>query len=377
MSNTNRMLDLLWLVGYCGEFPSELAVRVQGHPEWNRHVKYRALELGYLDLYRAETRRRVIRSLRLTDTGLQYIGDRAPTALSYILAKRDQAEKAHSSLEKIMRAHSVAYGFVMSMKAGALFLPPDKPSLLLKQDTGYGKGPADTNKLYYYSPQEIRYAIQEYDERTVAKTSRLIGILVRDSHCYCMYFTGSGRMYWSKSSEDNTVSSIEQLLAARGLECTAFSQLIIGRSMEVARRIGKYQVDTLDRYFTVASNYQHCFFVENNAAGDELLSLIVNPQKQIRFNRRVLAPYRPPKEPTRAYDAVTPDGEQPVTLGYQCDLRALLDTDHAIPGFSRRPIILCFDYQADAIQDIVGSLTEVRPIIGGNEFYEEKNHSCD
>ena len=69
MSNTNRMLDLLWLVGYCGEFPSELAVRVRGHPEWNRHVKYRALELGYLDLYRAETRRRVIRSLRLTDTG--------------------------------------------------------------------------------------------------------------------------------------------------------------------------------------------------------------------------------------------------------------------------------------------------------------------
>ena len=28
----DRMLELLWLVGYCVEFPTQLAVRIGGHP---------------------------------------------------------------------------------------------------------------------------------------------------------------------------------------------------------------------------------------------------------------------------------------------------------------------------------------------------------
>ena len=83
----DRMLELLWFVGYCGEFPSQLAIRVGGHPEWNRHVKYRAIEEGYVTVFRGKNRQRVIRSLRLTDKGIDYISERDPEALAYILAK--------------------------------------------------------------------------------------------------------------------------------------------------------------------------------------------------------------------------------------------------------------------------------------------------
>ena len=68
----DRMLELLWFVGYCGEFPSQLAIRVGGHPEWNRHVKYRAIEEGYVTVFRGKNRQRVIRSLRLTEKGIDY-----------------------------------------------------------------------------------------------------------------------------------------------------------------------------------------------------------------------------------------------------------------------------------------------------------------
>lgn len=42
----DRMLEFLWFVGYCGEFPSQLAERIGGAVWWNRHIKYRAIERG-------------------------------------------------------------------------------------------------------------------------------------------------------------------------------------------------------------------------------------------------------------------------------------------------------------------------------------------
>ena len=83
------MLELLWFVGYCGEFPSQLASRVGGHPEWNRHVKYRAIKDGLVTVSRDKDRQRIIRSLHLTQEGLDYIGERDPVALSYVLKPPD------------------------------------------------------------------------------------------------------------------------------------------------------------------------------------------------------------------------------------------------------------------------------------------------
>ena len=70
---SDRLLEFLWFVGYCIEFPSQLAVRIGGHPEWNRHVMYRAIELGYVVVNRCTYRGRILRSLRLTSKGIDYI----------------------------------------------------------------------------------------------------------------------------------------------------------------------------------------------------------------------------------------------------------------------------------------------------------------
>lgn len=85
----DRMLELLWFVGYCVDFPAQLADRIDGHWEWNRHVKYRAIKSGYLSVHRDVYQQRVIRSLRLTPAGLEYIGQRDPKAQVHIMARQD------------------------------------------------------------------------------------------------------------------------------------------------------------------------------------------------------------------------------------------------------------------------------------------------
>ncbi|MFQ9140787.1 MAG: hypothetical protein ACLR4W_00350 [Oscillospiraceae bacterium] len=51
----DRLLELLWFVGYCIEFPTQLAVRIGGGAEWNRRVMYRAIREGYVKLLPQET----------------------------------------------------------------------------------------------------------------------------------------------------------------------------------------------------------------------------------------------------------------------------------------------------------------------------------
>ena len=72
----DRLLELLWFVGYSIEFPTQLAVRIGGGAEWNRRVMYRAIQEGYVRLYRKQYKRHVIRSMSLTQKGYEYIAQR-------------------------------------------------------------------------------------------------------------------------------------------------------------------------------------------------------------------------------------------------------------------------------------------------------------
>lgn len=363
----DRMLELLWFVGYCMEFPTQLAIRIGGHPEWNRHVMYRAINEGHVEVARGRSRQRIIRSMRLTPKGMDYISDRDPKALAYILAKQDEQPTAHSSTEKVLRQHSLTIALMMAYNAGAVFLPDQKPSLMSKASPLWNGVECRENQAYFYATAEIRRSIQEYDPDSVVKGSRIAGIIVRGRNCYCLYHTGHSRMFWMRSTEENTVAAIETMLNARGFHCESFSQVVIGSRMKVAEKIAHHRVNAQSKYFTVSDGYQSCFFLVNSMQGDALLATIVDPVKRQVANRGALQDYLPPAVATRDYDAVTRDGQRPVILNYQCDLLALLNINQAPYGFTQSPILLCYDYQVDSVQAIVGPMVEVRAISEGGQ----------
>ena len=357
---SNRMLDLLFLVGYCGEVPSQLVLRIGGHPEWNRHVKYQAIKNGYLVVWKGVHRQRVIRSLRLTEEGLDYISEMDPHRLAHILARDHAGIIKRNSMEKTLRRHSLAIALVMASNAGALIMPEEKPSLMSKAIGKKVIPPGPNDKPLFYSTEEIRTAIQEYEPDTVAKTSRILGIIVHDRKCYCLYHTGRSRMYWMRNNEENTVASIDTLLAARGLTCQSFEQVIISDNLRVAVDITKHGINSRSRYFTLSDQPNHCYFLQNSANGDHLLSVLLDPRRKQQINFRALHGFDPPGSFSRTHDAITKDGTRPVVLGYDFDLIKLVSFDVVHHGFPQSPILLCFDYQADTLQQIVGPKVEVR-----------------
>ena len=127
----DRLLELLWFVGYCIEFPTQLAVRIGGGAEWNRRVMYRAIREGYVRLYRKKHKRHVIRSMSLTQKGFEYVAQRDPEAVSMIYSRVNSSERIYPGwIDKILRLHAIAIGTVMSNAAGAVLLISQKPSLM-------------------------------------------------------------------------------------------------------------------------------------------------------------------------------------------------------------------------------------------------------
>lgn len=356
-------MEILWFVGYCVDFPKLLAYRVGGHPDWNRHVVYRAIKDGYLSVYRGTYRNRVINSLRLTDAGVDYLGERDPASLALILARKEHGQtSSHTSAERVMRAHAMAVALVMAYNAGAKILPQDKPSLALDSNRSV---PIDPETTYFYSNAELRSAIYKSDPKAAVKGSRNVGIIIRGHRLFFLYFTGHSRMFWMPATEDNFAGAVEALLHARGFPAAVSAQVLIANRMAVAERIVRYSKSHSKcdrRYFRVSPEYNNCFFILNNADGDLLLSYIIDLKKQQRVNVNILSEYLPPRSASREYDAITQDGNQPVILGYQCDLLPLIMMDESIPGFQGSPIVLCTDYQMNTIQSILGPLIEVRSI---------------
>ena len=359
----DRMLELLWFVGYCVDFPAQLADRIDGHWEWNRHVKYRAIKSGYLSVHRDVYQQRVIRSLRLTPAGLEYIGQRDPKAQVHIMARQDLNVGNRNATDRIMRRHAQATALLMAYHAGAKFLPQEKPSLLAKPQVS--SVPYDPAQFYYYFSPDVRQALREKSDLVDAKASRLLGVLIHQHYGYLLYYTGHTRMYWLAGTEENVSAMVEQVLNIRGMPVTTFNEVIIGSRMPVAQKLMRQGKHVHSRYFTLSPHCNSIFFVTNDRRGDALFSIIVDQQKQLEINRVALSDFIPPRE-SRFYDAMTPDGKRPVILGYTCDLLTFSDLSAFMPGFEEPTIVLCYDYQLNTIQSLVKTPTEVRIMKGGD-----------
>ena len=314
-------------------------------------------------VHRDVYRQRVIRSLRLLPKGLEYIGKRDPRAMSFVMASQDTEMRLRNEVDRIVRRHAEATALIMAYHAGAKFLPGEKPSLLSKPKAATVQ--YDPEDIYYYSSHDLREAITEQSELVEAKASRLLGVIVHKHYCYCLYYTGHGRMYWLAGTEENMSAMAQQILNLRGIRVNVFNEVVIGSRMSVAKKLMRRQEKTRSCYFSLSPRYNSIFYITNDRRGDALLPIIVDPKKQAPVNKLALEEFIPPRE-NRFYDAITPDGLRPVVLGYTCDLITFSNLSAFLPGFSDPAIVLCYDYQLDTIQSIVETPTEVRIMKGGD-----------
>ena len=359
-SPETRRQMLLWITASCGIFPVQMAERLGGDRQINRNIAYGALRDGYTEWCRWVYGDRIVRGYYITAKGLAYLAEQDPDSADLLLAQHGEICNSRGDRDAVIRA-AKAIGMTMAYAAGAVILPERKPALCLAD--GRDRLPADPDTPYYYSMYEIRAAVQEYDPRTKLRQSGMSGVIIRGSRCYCLYYIWTKRMFWRARVEAGTLAELDTLLCARGFNCDSFSTVLIGQKTDVAAKFVGPDAPWASRSSPLDTGFGSCFFVTNDKRGDRLLRLITDERRSAEFGSRILrGEYRPLEKPDRVFDAVTQDGERPVMLAYDLDLLRLRELDPAPPGFREGPIVLCLDYQADAVQKMVGGMAEVRVI---------------
>ena len=115
-------------------------------------------------------------------------------------------------------------------------------------------------------------------------------------------------------------------------------------------------------YFLFGEGYEHLYFITNDYYGEALLWMLCNPDATKQFHALLLQSFCPsPKDSAIENDAVTEDGT-PILFAYQPDLPKLYRFYAALELHKRSGIIVCFDFQEDALRPFCGSRIKLQTI---------------
>lgn len=144
LKNGCMAVKLMEFVGLCGEVPVSLVRKLPGYYDYNRRLVTRLVQEGYMKERRMKGyRRRIVRSLSLTEAGLGQLQRVSPGRAQRIRAHLLAPENGHGNWKKTLRLHRGAACLLAAMKLNAVWQP------------GRQKDAALGNQLTYYSAYEL------------------------------------------------------------------------------------------------------------------------------------------------------------------------------------------------------------------------------
>ena len=162
LKNGCMAVKLMEFVGLCGEVPVSLVRKLPGYYDYNRRLVTKLVQEGYLKERRMKGyRRRIVRSLSLTEAGLGQLQRVSPGQAQRVRAHVLAPENGHGNWKKTLRLHRGAACLLAAIKLEAVWQP------------GRQKDAALGNQLTYYSAYELA---REYGWDN--KGARLSGVLV-------------------------------------------------------------------------------------------------------------------------------------------------------------------------------------------------------
>ena len=185
LKNGCMAVRLMEFVGLCGEVPVSLVRKLPGYYDYNRRLVTRLVQEGYLKERRMKGyRRRIVRSLSLTDVGLGQLQRVSPGQAQRVRAHVLAPENGHGNWKKTLRLHRGAACLLAAIKLEAVWQP------------GRQKDAALGSQLTYYSAYELA---REYGWDN--KGARLSGVLVDKYYYYPLYYLGDNNLHWSEEAE--------------------------------------------------------------------------------------------------------------------------------------------------------------------------------
>ena len=263
LKNGCMAVKLLDFIGLCGEVPVSLVRMLPGYYDYNRRVVTALIREGYLK--EQGYRRRIVRSLSLTELGSKQLQRVSPGRAQRVHSHALAPENGHGSWKKTLRLHRGAACLLTAMRLRAIWQP------------GNQKESATGEQLIYFSAYELA---QKYGWDN--KGARLSGIFVSRYYYYPVYYLGDSNLLWSEEAERMFLDRVAS--SPLGYDRTCGSSILLGDKWNLIENLMAHGVNSRSRLIHFSKNSSFHYFTVDEM-GLRLMKLTLDETMLYRFQR--------------------------------------------------------------------------------------------
>ena len=321
-------------VGLCGEIAMPMLHMLPGYYDHNRRVVTGLIRNGLLRERRFKTYdRRIVRSLSLTNEGLEQIRDYDPD-MAYLISQHPlYPASGQGNWERTRRLHRGAACLLMAERLGAVYMPGEE------KDAALGK------RLVYYSAYEIN---KRFDMDN--KSARVSGVLISpDNRYYLLYYLGRHNMRWNPEVESAYRDRLEYSLI--GCDRRYYRSILIADNWDIGESLVSHAENPRTRLIRCSSS--DCMnLVTFDDNGLKLLRLLVDEDREFALMRWLNNTYDVPMPQTPTADYLFSISD---VLGYYPTTQRCSRLAVKLEGYF-------FDFQITVMQKINGGYSKLYSI---------------
>ena len=343
--------ELLSLTALCGEFPCDSAARFIDSESYRKKI---VTGLTHNRLLRIFSRNH-LRGYRLGIRGKRLLQDQEPERFLFYLSGCGDTNAIKSEPSRRLRLHRIARTYITMKNAGITIFRDEKPPLF-SPDTA---GAIPIEDVYFYDSREMK---ELRSEMLKIYGSRMTGALFTPKQAFAVFNAMDSIPTFDPQIERRAKVMLQRVCQIRTVATRKVDGILLADHWQTLYILLENTKSSEKEYFLFGEGYEHFYFITNDYYGEALLWMLCNPDATKQFHALLLQSFCPsPKDSAIENDAVTEDGTL-ILFAYQPDLPKLYRFYAALELHKRSGIIVCFDFQEDALRPFCGSRIKLQTI---------------
>ena len=348
-SHNSLNYELLSLTAICGEVPCACSSHLTASESYRKKV---VTSLTHDKLLRIFSRQH-LRGYRLGVRGKRLLLQQEPARFEFYLSGCSDTNAIKSEVSRRIRLHRIAQTYVTMLNAGALIYRDEKPPIFSPS----ARGPFCIEQPCFYDSREMKEAELE---TLKIRGSRMAGTLFTSSRVFAVYNSMEFLPVFEPQVEQRAKAMLEQIYRKKVSFNPKTSGLLLSDSVDTLRTLLERSQTHKRDHFLLHDGYEHFYFLTNDFYGETLLRLLCRPEIIRQTDAALLQEFQPPLPNSRLECDAVDDSGSPVLFCYLPDIPRLYRFVSALNLLNSTGILVCFDFQADALRPLCGDNIELQ-----------------
>lgn len=348
------------MVALCGELPANQISRVPGSTSYNKFV---LTQLKRADLLRPCTKNG-LRGYRLTNRAKTLLRSSDPEKYDFFLSGFGEYDVLKYEVGKRLRIHRIAQTLLTMLNADVLVHRTEKAAVFAP----VFKPPDVFYVPAFYTSREVKAL---GDETVKIHGSRMVGVLLSENEIFAVYNFTDSIPKFDVRSETRINAFLEHTLCHRRFRGYYRDKdlhgLMFANSSDTMAELWAAADKSTLKFLLQDGGCDHFYFLTNDHHGEVLLQLLCDPGLRDIFHNELLQELTPvEKDSYLGCDALDGQNRQ-VMFACLPDLPRLYRFISRLSDRGKQGVIVCFDFQADALRAWGGESIVLR-IINYTDF---------